>query len=77
MVNVQIKYQNWGKCHFKDFDHGTAVDATWTGLSISETVDHQGISHTTVSRVFSDWGKNNGTKHPVSSNSVVRGEWPD
>ena len=60
------------------------VGARQGGLSISETADLLGFSHTTVSRVCREWCEKQ--KHPVSSSSVgrnallmreVRGEGPD
>ena len=39
------------KCDLSDFDHGMIVGAKQNGLSISETADLLGFSHTTVSRV--------------------------
>ena len=36
------------KYSLSDFDHGMIVGARWAGLSISETADLLGFSHTTV-----------------------------
>lgn len=52
-------------------------------LSISDTADLLGFSHTTVPSVYREQCKKN-KKHPVSGRSVgfllmrdVRGQWPD
>ena len=74
------------KCDLSDFDRGMIVAARQGGLSISETADLLGFSHTTVSRVCREWCKKKQKRHPVSSSSAgrnvllmreVRGEGPD
>jgi len=43
------------KGDLSDFERGMVVGARRAGLSISETADLLGLSHTTMSRVFIDW----------------------
>ena len=42
---------------FSDFERGMVVGAGWAGLSISETADLLGFSHTNISRVYREWCK--------------------
>lgn len=51
----------WGKkrCNLTDFDHGMVDDARHTGLSISETDNLLGFSHTTIWSLHRIVGKNN------------------
>ena len=51
------------KCDLSDFDRDMIVGARQGGLSISETADLLGFSHTTVSRVCREWCEKQ--KHPV------------
>ena len=44
-------------CDLSDFDRGTIVGARQSGLSISETADLLGFSHTAVSSVCREWCK--------------------
>ena len=55
-VSVHIKCQKGEKCDLGDFDHGLIVCSRQAGLSIFETTDLLGFSHTAVSRVFSECG---------------------
>ena len=66
-------------------DCGMIVGSRQGGLSISETADLMGFSHTTVCRVCREWCKKLkktcseqqfcGQKHDVMRE--VRGEWPE
>ena len=40
------------KGDLSDFECGMVVGARWAGLSISETADLLGFSHTIISRVY-------------------------
>jgi len=68
------------KGDFSDFERGLVVGERRVGLSISETADLLGFSHTTISTEDSP------KKYPLSGSSKgekallmpeVRGEWPD
>lgn len=52
-----------------DFELGMVVCAGWAGLSISETADLPGFSHTTISRVY----KMSSEKEKISSEEQVSG----
>ncbi len=51
-----------------DFEHGMVVGARRAGLSISETADLLGFSHTTISRFTENGPKKR--KYPVSGSCV-------
>ncbi len=72
------------KGDLSDFECGMVVGARRTGLSISNTADLLGFSHTTISRFTENGPKKR--KYPVSGSCVdenalvmseVRGEWTD
>ncbi len=72
------------KGDLSDSERGMVVGARRTGLSISQTADLLGFSHTTISRVYRE--RSEKRKYPVSSSCVdenallmseVRGEWTD
>ncbi len=70
------------KGDLSDFERGMVVGPRRAGLSISQTADLLGFSHTTISSVYREWSE----KEKISSEWQlceqkclvdVRGEWAD
>ncbi len=67
-AEVQTEYQNGKKGDLSDVERGMVVGARRTGLSISQTADLLGFSHTTISSVYREWSEKE--KYPVSGSCV-------
>jgi len=55
LAEVQTEHQNGEERDLSDFKSGMVDGARRAGLSISETPDVLGFTHTTISRVYREW----------------------